>query len=38
VLIGPFVDQFGDASGGKLTSLIVYTTFLAYGGALAVYH
>ena len=38
VLIGPFVDQFGDVDGGKLTSLIVYTAFLTYSGALAVYY
>ena len=30
VLIGPFVDQFDDVSGGKLTSLIVYTAFVVY--------
>ena len=38
VLIGPFVDQFGDVSGGRLTSLIVYTAFVAYSGALAIYY
>jgi hypothetical protein len=38
ILIGPFVDRFGDVHGGELTSLIVYTAFLAYSGALAVYY
>ena len=36
VLIGPFVDQFSNVSGGQLTSLIVYTAFVVYSGALAV--
>ncbi len=36
MLIGPFVDQFSNVSGGQLTSLIVYTAFVVYSGALAV--
>ena len=38
VLIGPFVDRFDEVHGGELTSLIVYTAFLAYSGVLAVYY
>ena len=38
VLIGPFVDQFSVVSGGRLTSLIVYTAFVLYSGALAVHY
>jgi hypothetical protein len=38
VLIGPFADQFGDVSGGRLTSLIVYTAFVLYSGGLAGYY
>ena len=38
VLIGPFVDRFGEVSGGELTSLIVYTAFVAYSGALAIFY
>lgn len=38
VLIGPFVDQFSVASGGQLTSLIVYTAFVLYSGSLAVHY
>jgi hypothetical protein len=38
VLIGPFVDRFDEVSGGELTSLIVYTAFVAYSGALAIYY
>ena len=38
VLIGPFVDRFGEVSGGQLTSLIVYTAFVVYSGALAAYY
>ncbi|MGH2986124.1 MAG: hypothetical protein ACRDLO_05490 [Solirubrobacterales bacterium] len=38
VLIGPFVDRFGDVSGGELTSLIVYTAFVVYSGTLAAYY
>ncbi|MQA76249.1 MAG: hypothetical protein GEU88_18280 [Solirubrobacterales bacterium] len=38
VLIGPFVERFGEVSGGELTSLIVYTAFVVYSGALAVYY
>ncbi len=38
VLIGPFVDQFDDVSGGKLTSLIVYTAFVLYSAGLAFYY
>ena len=38
VLIGPFLDRFGEASGGELTSLIIYTAFVVYSGALAVYY
>ena len=32
VLIGPFVDRLDEVHGGELTSLIVYTAFLAYSG------
>ena len=38
VLIGPFVDRLDEVHGGELTSLIVYTAFLAYSGLLAVYY
>jgi hypothetical protein len=38
VLIGPFVDRFGEVSGGELTSLIVYAAFVVYSGALAAYY
>jgi hypothetical protein len=38
VLIGPFADQFDDVSGGKLTSLIIYTAFVIYSGGLAAYY
>jgi hypothetical protein len=38
VLIGPFVDRFDQVHGGELTSLIVYTAFVAYSGALAIYY
>lgn len=38
VLIGPFVDRFGEVSGTELASLIVYTAILAYSAALAVYY
>jgi hypothetical protein len=38
VLIGPFVDHFGTASGGQVTSLVVYTAFVVYSGALAAYY
>jgi hypothetical protein len=38
VLIGPFGDRFGEVSGGELTSLIVYTGFVVYSGALAAYY
>lgn len=38
VLIGPFIDQFGDVSGGRLTSLIIYTAFVLYSGGLAAYY
>ncbi len=38
VLIGPFVDRFDEVSGGELTSLIVYTAFVVYSGALAAYY
>ncbi|MCD6016490.1 MAG: hypothetical protein K0R88_2574 [Solirubrobacterales bacterium] len=38
ILIGPFVDRFGEVSGGELTSLIVYTAFVVYSGALAAYY
>lgn len=38
VLIGPFVDQFSNVSGGQLTSLIVYTVFVIYSGTLAVHY
>ena len=38
VLIGPFLDQFSEVSGGKVTSLIVYTAFLAYSGGLGFYY
>jgi hypothetical protein len=38
VLIGPFVDRFGEVSGGEQTSLIIYTAFVVYSGALAAYY
>jgi hypothetical protein len=38
VLIGPFVDRFGEVSGRQLISLIVYTTVLIASGALAIYY
>jgi hypothetical protein len=38
VLIGPFVDRFGEVEGGELTSLIVYTAFVVYSGMLAAYY
>jgi len=38
VLIGPFVDRFDEVHGGELTSLIVYTAFVAYSGLLAIYY
>jgi hypothetical protein len=38
VLLGPFLEQFGEVSGGKLTSLIIYTAFLLYSGGLAAYY
>jgi hypothetical protein len=38
VLIGPFIDRFGEVSAGELTSLIVYTAFVVYSGALAAYY
>jgi hypothetical protein len=38
VLIGPFVDRFGEASGGQLLSLSIYTAVLLASGALAFYY
>jgi hypothetical protein len=38
VLLAAFIDQFDEVSGGKLTSLIVYTAFLLYSGGLAAYY
>jgi hypothetical protein len=38
VLIGPFIGHFDEASGGKLLSLIVYTSVLVYTGCLAAYY
>lgn len=38
VLIGPFLDRFGDVSGRELLSLSVYTIVLLYSGAVAVYY
>ena len=38
VLIGPFIDHFDVATGGQLISLIVYTAFVVYSGALAAYY
>jgi hypothetical protein len=38
VLIGPFLDRLDEVDGGQLTSLIVYSGFLLYSGALAAYY
>lgn len=38
VLLAPFLNHFRVVHGGKLVSLVVYTTFLVYSGALAVYY
>jgi hypothetical protein len=38
VLIGPFIEHLDDVSGGELTSLVIYTGFVAYSGLLAVYY
>ena len=38
ILIGPFVDRFGEVSGGQLTSLVVYTTVVVASALLAVYY
>jgi hypothetical protein len=38
VLLAPFLNHFRVVHGGKLLSLIIYTTFLLYSGALAVYY
>jgi len=38
VLIGPFVDRLDEVHGGELTSLIIYTAFVAYSGLLAIYY
>jgi hypothetical protein len=38
ILLAPFLDRFGEAGGGELRSLIVYTAFLLYSGVLAVYY
>ena len=38
VLIGPFVDHFDVAEGGQLTSLVIYTAFVVYSGALAAHY
>ena len=37
ILLAPFIDRFGDVSGGELRSLIVYVAFVLYSGSLAVY-
>lgn len=37
VLMAPFLEHFKVAHGGKLVSLIVYTSFLVYSRALAIY-
>jgi hypothetical protein len=38
VLIAPFIGHFDEVSGVKLTSLMVYTAFVVYSGAVAVYY
>jgi uncharacterized RmlC-like cupin family protein len=38
VLIGPFIGHFDEATGGKLLSLIVYTSVLVFTAGLAVYY
>ena len=38
ILLGPFCAHFADATGGELVSLIIYTAFLIYSGAIAVYY
>ena len=38
VLIGPFIDLFGEVSGRQLLSLIVYTAVLIYTAGLAFYY
>ena len=38
VLLGPFIDRFSVAEDGELLSLAVYTAFLLYSAALAVYY
>lgn len=38
VLIGPFLDRFGEVHGGQRVSLIVYTGFVLASGALAVHY
>jgi hypothetical protein len=38
VLLAPFLEHFKVVHGGQLASLIVYTTFLVYTGALAIHY
>jgi hypothetical protein len=38
VLLAPFLNHFKVARGGELASLIIYTTFLVYSGALGIYY
>jgi hypothetical protein len=38
VLLAPFLSHFKVAHGGPLASLIIYTTFLVYTGALGTYY
>jgi hypothetical protein len=38
VLLGPFIDHFDVATGGKLTSLIIYTSVLVFTACLAIYY
>ncbi len=38
VLIGPFIDRIGEAEGGDLVSLTIYTAAVTYSGALATYY
>lgn len=38
MLLAPFLSRFEVARGGELASLIIYTTFLVYSGALGIYY
>ncbi len=38
ILLAPFLDRLGEAGGGELRSLVVYSAFLLYSGGLAVYY